>query len=272
VPGGRTSKVRWGQNFLVDRNVAQAIVDWAGVSGREVLEIGPGKGILTELLAETSGSLCAVEIDPQLADALSTRFADRSDVRIVAGDALTEDPDRLMPSPVRIVSNLPYDCGTAIVERFLSMPGRVEDMIVMLQREVCERIAASPGGKSYGRLSIHTQLAADVRLGRLVPPGCFRPAPKVESQIVRITPLERLRYEVGERRVFDSLVSVAFQGRRKMMRNTVGAWIDRRCGEGAAESAFESAAVSPEQRPETVAIDRFAALSAWVSEKEAAGA
>lgn len=272
MPGGRTSNVRWGQNFLVDRNVAQAIVGWAAVADRNVLEIGPGKGILTELLAETAATVCAVEIDPKLAEALSIRFADRPDVRIVAGDALEEELDALMPAPVRIVSNLPYDCGTAIVERFLSVPCKVEDMVVMLQREVCERIVAEPGGKAYGRLSIHTQLAADVSLGRSVPPGCFRPAPKVESQIVRITPLADLRFEVGDRRVFDSLVAVAFQGRRKMLRNTVGAWIDARCGAGAGELAFEASGVAADRRPETVPIDRFAALSEWVFRKGASGA
>jgi 16S rRNA (adenine1518-N6/adenine1519-N6)-dimethyltransferase len=150
----------------------------------------------------------------------------------------------------------------------LAAAGLVEDMVVMLQREVCERIAASPGENGYGLLAVHTQLAADVSMGRVVGPGCFRPRPKVESQVIRITPLAGLRYEVGRREVFDNLTSVAFQGRRKMVRNTLGAWVEAHCGEGAAERAFAAAKIRPDQRPETVAIERFAALSTWVSREE----
>jgi len=224
VPGGRSGNVRWGQNFLVDRNVANAIVDWAGIEGRAVLEVGPGRGILTELLALRAASLCAVEIDNALAESLALRFAERPDVRIVAGDALTVDLRSL--------------------------------------------IAASPGEKGYGLLAVHTQLAADVSMGRVVAPGCFRPQPKVESQIIRITPLAGLRYEVGQREVFDILTSVAFQGRRKMVRNTLGAWVQARCGDGAAERAFAAAQIRPDQRPETVSIDSFAALSNWVTREK----
>ena len=261
---GRGRGVRWGQNFLVDRGVAESIVEWARIDGRDVLEIGPGRGILTDLLAARASSLVALEIDPKLSNSLERRFAGRPDVRVLRGDALAFEPECLPAIPVHVVANLPYESGTAIVERLLSFPGVFTDMTVMLQREVCERILAGPGGKGYGLLALNVALLADVVAGRDVPASCFRPAPRVRSRVVRIRPLRAPRHDVGDPALFRELTGVAFRGRRKMLRNTLVPWIEARLEPGAGERLLRAAGIEPAARPERVALAEFAALSAAV--------
>jgi 16S rRNA (adenine1518-N6/adenine1519-N6)-dimethyltransferase len=259
---GRSTRARWGQNFLVDRNICEQIVSWAHVDDTDVVEIGPGKGALTELLAERARRLTLVEIDPRLAAHWRERFADDGRVTVYHADALDVDLAELMPGPTRVVSNLPYETGIAIVRRLLSEPWRVSAAVVMLQKEVCGRLLAGPGGKAYGILAIHTQLVADVEAGRIVRATCFRPQPKVSSQLVRIVPLPAPRFEVGSMRVFEQLVAAAFTQRRKMVRNSLGKWIDERLGQGRGGELLDAVGVHPERRPETVDLETFANLSA----------
>jgi 16S rRNA (adenine1518-N6/adenine1519-N6)-dimethyltransferase len=254
--------VRWGQNFLVDRNIAEHIVSWADIDGGDVVEIGPGKGALTEMLAQRAGRLALVEIDPELARSWQQRFENDSRVAVYHADALELDLSAVSPLPVSVVANLPYETGTAIVRRLLTNPADLKAAVVMLQKEVCERLLARPGNKSFGVLALHTQLVADVHPGRVVPASCFRPQPKVSSQLVRIVPLPRPRYEVGSLRIFEQLVSIAFTQRRKMLRNSVGKWIDERLGEGQGLALLDTVGILPDRRPETVDVETFAALSA----------
>ena len=256
------SRVRWGQNFLVDRNIAEHIVSWADIDGRNVVEIGPGKGALTEMLAQRAGRLALVEIDPELARSWQQRFENDSRVAVYLADALELDLATVSPLPVSVVANLPYETGTAIVRRLLAKPADLEAAVVMLQKEVCERLLARPGNKSFGVLALHTQLVADVHPGRLVPASCFRPQPKVSSQLVRIVPLPRPRHEVGSLRVFEQLVATAFTQRRKMLRNSVGKWVDERLGDGQGLALLDAVGIRPDRRPETVDVETFAALSA----------
>ncbi|HYB98047.1 MAG TPA: 16S rRNA (adenine(1518)-N(6)/adenine(1519)-N(6))-dimethyltransferase RsmA [Candidatus Limnocylindrales bacterium] len=256
-----TARARWGQNFLIDRSVAERIVAWADVEGRPVLEIGPGRGALTALLAQHAASLTLVEIDPALAGALREKFAGANGVRVVEGDVLRMNLPAVVAAGTRVVSNLPYESGTAIVASLLRARPLVEDMVVMLQKEVVERIAARPGSKSFGGLSVLVQMIADVRTGFVVAPRSFRPRPRVESQVVRIRPLSSPRVDVGDEETLREVVHASFGNRRKMLRNSLGAWLERRVGEQAAARVFADADVAPSVRPEDLPLEAFAALS-----------
>jgi len=278
-------RTRWGQNFLVDRQAAERIVDWAAIDGAPVLEIGPGRGALTQLLAARAARLWLVEVDPELAAMQRICFVDDARVTVIEGDALRLDLPSLIEDGVHVVANLPYESGTAIVSSLLSRRGFAADIVVMLQREVVERLAARPGGKTYGSLSVLTQVTADVEAGMVLAPRAFRPRPKVESQMVRLRPLAAPRFDVGEEAVFREMVYQAFSMRRKMLRNSLGRWLGARfgaSGEEACRRVFAAAEVAPTSRPEQLPGQAFAALSraivvedaavrGGVTEREAAG-
>ncbi len=266
-----SSRVRWGQNFLIDAEVAERIVDWAAVDGKTVVEIGPGRGALTEMLAERAARLLLIEIDSGLAERWSRRFEGHASVEVICGDALRTDLPALAGEPFSMVSNLPYESGTAIVTSLLREPGELREMVVMVQREVAERLAASEGSKTYGLLSVMTTLEADVSPGLVVAPEAFRPPPKVWSQVVRIRPLSQPRYEVGEKRVFRELVTVAFAGRRKMLRNTLGRRMQAEIGADAVAEIFAAAGVSLDQRPEQISVQAFACIASSFCDLRAGG-
>jgi 16S rRNA (adenine1518-N6/adenine1519-N6)-dimethyltransferase len=268
----RGRRPRWGQNFLVDTSVARAMVDWAAVDGRDVLEIGPGRGALTSLLAPRARRLVLVEIDPALAAALRERYRASASVEIVETDVLRVDLAALAGAdPFVVVASLPYESGTAIVRRLVEAPAAVREAVVMLQKEVCERMTAAPGSKAYGALTIHMALRADVEAGRVVGPACFRPRPQVDSQILRIRPLPVPRWEIGDARHFEAIVREAFGARRKMLRNTLERWLATRADAQAAASALARAGIDASARAETVPPDAFARLSAltyrWTQER-----
>ena len=244
-------------------------MDWADVEGRHVLEIGPGKGALTRDLAARAAHLTLIEIDPRLAARWREEYAGCDAVSVIEGDALAVDLEAI-EAPVHVVANLPYESGTAIVMRLLEAsqagwPGlarpAVVDLVVMLQKEVCQRLLAADG-KHYGTLAVHVGLRADVEAGRVVAPAAFRPAPKVDSQIVRIRPLPGLRHAVGDEKLFSQLVKAAFAQRRKMLRNTVEPWLDGRVGADCGRGLLETVGIDRELRPERVPLERFAALCA----------
>jgi 16S rRNA (adenine1518-N6/adenine1519-N6)-dimethyltransferase len=255
------SRVRWGQCFLVDGDAARRIVVWAGIEGLPVVEIGPGRGALTGLLRERASRLTLVEIDPLLAAGLRERFEGDAAVDVIEGDALRVDWAARVEPGFTVVANLPYESGTAIVASLLAMPERVREIVVMLQREVVERLTAPPGSRTYGGLSVLVQMAADVERGMVLAPRAFRPRPRVESQMVRLRPLAAPRLEVGDAGVFRDVVRTAFGQRRKMLRNTLGRRLDERFGDGAAARVFEAAGVDGEVRPEQLGLVEFAALS-----------
>ena len=253
---------RWGQHFLVSEDVARAIVEWADVRGRAVLEIGPGRGALTDLLLERAASVRAVEIDARLADDLRRRGA--PSLEVLVGDVLAFPVSSLVDPDTVVVANLPYESATAIVRKLLEAPHPPRDIVVMVQREVCQRLAAAPGDRQYGILSVHTALRADVEPGRIVRPGCFRPPPLVDSQVVRLRPLRSLRYDIGSPTLFAQLVGAAFGQRRKMLRNTLLPFVASRIGTTEALDLLATASVDPKTRPENVAVAQFAALSSML--------
>ncbi len=182
---------RLGQHFLHDPEILQEIADVADVARSSgVLEIGPGEGALTAFLARSGRPVVALDMDPRAIEAVSERLGSR--VEPVLGDAMTADLAGLLPPPGAdgrlpvVVGNLPYNAGTAIYRRLLGLRGRVARLVLMFQREVAQRIVASAGSKAYGLLSVETALVARAWLVRDVPPGAFRPKPKVHSAIVLV--------------------------------------------------------------------------------------
>ena len=252
---------RWGQHFLASDGLAHHAIAWAGLGDATVVEVGPGRGALTGPLADAAAELVAVEIDPELARKIEERFADRPTVRVVRADALAWIREGPLPARYDVVSNLPYESGTAIVSAFVEAERPPRQLVVLLQREVVERMAAAPGSRRYGRLSIALQLLADVEPGRIVKPSAFVPPPKVDSRLVRIRVLDRPRHDVGDRDHFRRVVGVAFAERRKMIRNTLGAWLERERGVESAAALFERCGIDERTRPENVSVAAFAAVS-----------
>ena len=244
-----------GQNFLVDRRVLARVVDGAELSpADQVLEIGPGRGILTERLAETAGRVVAVELDDVLAARLTDRFADRPNVRIVLGDARTVDVGELLDTRAgyKLVANLPYYAATPIVRRFLEMDGGPSLMVVMVQREVARSMSAAPGGMSL--LSVATQLYGRPRVVASVPPRAFRPAPNVTSAIVRIDVYERPALRLRSERDFFDLVRAGFSARRKQLRNALSQGLSLPPSQ--VEELLSRAGIDPKRRAETLDLGR----------------
>jgi 16S rRNA (adenine1518-N6/adenine1519-N6)-dimethyltransferase len=262
VKRGTRARPRWGQNFLVAPDVAAWIANWASIEGCRVLEIGPGRGALTKPLLERAAFVRAVEIDRRLAEHLASTCGGAADrLEVVVGDALIETGDRIVEPGMHVVANLPYESATAIIRMLLDRRPPVADIVVMVQREVCQRLAAKPGSKEYGPLGVHTHLRADVETGRVVPPGCFRPQPRVESQVIRLRPLGRLRYDVGDEELFRRIIAAAFGMRRKMLRNSLLPFLGALVGVDAARRTMEALGIDPSARPETVSVESFGRLS-----------
>lgn len=247
---------RFGQHFLHDPAVLERIAHAVDPRpGDRIVEIGPGGGALTQLLLESGiGALDAVEIDRDLAALLRDKFASHTGFTLHEGDALDFDFAELARSRggrLRVVGNLPYNISTPLLFHLLASAPWIEDMHVMLQREVAERIAAAPGGPDYGRLTI--MLAPHVRVEPLfeVGPGAFRPPPKVWSAVIRLSVLPEPAFRVSAH--FAPVVAVAFSHRRKTLRNALRALLSR--------EQIEAAGLDPGARPETLAPEAFNALA-----------
>ncbi|MCR4440209.1 MAG: 16S rRNA (adenine(1518)-N(6)/adenine(1519)-N(6))-dimethyltransferase RsmA [bacterium] len=227
---GLRPKRSLGQHFLVDRNVAGKIVRaFAPQPTDTVVEIGPGQGALTELLAGEVRRLIAVELDRVLAAELAARLRGVAGVEVVEADFLTVDLAALAPpgGRVRLLGNIPYNISGPLIFRVLEQVGAVQDMMLMLQKEVARRVVARPGSKQYGPLAVHSQLVADVHFLFEVSPQVFRPRPKVDSAIVRWAFLASPRFQVEDRSFFVQFVRTAFGQRRKVLRNALARTCDK---------------------------------------------
>jgi 16S rRNA (adenine1518-N6/adenine1519-N6)-dimethyltransferase len=224
------------------------------VPGQAVLEIGPGRGVLTRPLLAAGARVVAVEIDPDLVERFPPALLER--LALIHADFLDLDLSALPAGPMAVVANLPYSSGTAIVERLLCEPSRFTRLTVMLQKEVAERLGARPGSRSYGALSVLTALRAHPTLLFEVPPEAFRPPPKVYSAVVRLDVFPEIRTDVPDPGFFARVVHGAFSQRRKTLRNSM------RAAFGAAgPAALEAAGIDPSRRAETLALEEFVELA-----------
>ncbi|MCB2022775.1 MAG: 16S rRNA (adenine(1518)-N(6)/adenine(1519)-N(6))-dimethyltransferase RsmA [Rhizobacter sp.] len=224
------ARKRFGQHFLVDPFVIGAIVDAiAPRPGDALVEIGPGLGAMTLPLAARCATLTVIELDRDLA----ARLEANPDLRVIEADVLDVDFTALaqrLGTPLRVVGNLPYNISTPILFHLLAHVDSIADQHFMLQKEVVERMAAAPGGKTYGRLSVMLQWRYAIDALIDVPPGAFDPPPRVDSAVVRMRPLPA---PPGvDAALLGEIVTVAFSQRRKVLRNTLGRWLDARSFEG----------------------------------------
>jgi 16S rRNA (adenine1518-N6/adenine1519-N6)-dimethyltransferase len=256
---GLVPKRKFGQNFVVDANVTTKIARLAGVAeGDAVLEIGPGLGALTEALLAAGCRVTALEIDEALVALLEQR-PELAGARIVAGDALEADLGVLTPAaegPWACVANLPYNVATPLVLRILEEVPSITRLLVMVQAEVGERLAAGVGDDAYGAVSLRVDYHATATVVGRVPPTVFLPRPKVDSALVAIERRPRPAVDpavASEEEIF-ALVRIAFGQRRKMLRRSLAGLLD--------EAAFETAGVAPTQRPEELDLGAFARLAA----------
>lgn len=260
------AKRRFGQNFLIKSDYCDQIV--ASVSpkaGETILEIGPGQGALTELLVESGAQVVAIEVDRDLAPLLIRDFGSRENFRLVEADALETDFCQIISpaTTARVVANLPYNISTPILQRLIEHRRCITEMTLMLQREVVERITASPGGKEYGYLSVLVQLYCEAESLFDVPPSAFRPVPKVVSSVVRLKVRPEPAALVSDEILFVELTKTLFSQRRKTILNNLRAgWT--RLNLPAAEAireALAAAKLDPQRRAETLTIAELAGLA-----------
>ncbi|GAA1234999.1 MULTISPECIES: 16S rRNA (adenine(1518)-N(6)/adenine(1519)-N(6))-dimethyltransferase RsmA [Janibacter] len=254
---------QWGQNFVVDANTVRRIVRAGDVGAQDVVvEVGPGLGSLTLALLEQARRVVAIEIDPRLARALPETVAAMApsradDLEVVHGDALrvAELPG---PAPTALVANLPYNVSVPVVLHLLATFPSIERVLVMVQLEVAERLAARPGSRTYGVPSVKAAWYGDVRLAGTVSRSIFWPVPNVDSGLVRIDRREPPAVEVSRAEVF-ACVDAAFAQRRKTLRAALKGWAG---SADAAEAALVEAGIDPRTRGEQLDVEQFAALAA----------
>jgi 16S rRNA (adenine1518-N6/adenine1519-N6)-dimethyltransferase len=280
-PAGFRPRRRFGQNFLVDRGAIDRMLAAFRPDGDDlVLEIGPGQGALTRLLMGRVAALAAVEIDRDLAARLEgdlARQAPPGTLTIIRADILEIDLPALLSGlgarsgrPARVIANLPYNVATAVILRLLPQAPLLRDLLVMVQREVALRILSPPGRKTYGGLSVLCQACARVESVLRLRPGSFRPRPKVESEVIRLTLRDRDgRAAAAGRQDLERLLRVAFEQRRKTLLNNLARLPPfpgappsvPSLGPAAASHLIRGAGLDPAARPETVPVEGFLALT-----------
>ena len=247
---------KWGQNFLRNRGAVEKIVAAIEAGPEEIiLEIGPGEGVLTEKLVELPNPIVAIEIDPQLAARLRSRFGERLDLR--KEDAVEAE---LPMAPYRAVGNLPYNVGTPILRRVIADPN-CRRAVFMLQKEVAERVSARPGDEQYGFLTLFVAMHATARILFSLDPKSFYPPPKVRSSVVVLDP-HPPSYR-ADREVLLDLISASFRMRRKKLVNNLTGW--RGFTREQVLAVMERAGIDPGVRAETMALEQFDAMAVLVS-------
>ena len=261
---------RFGQHFLHDPRVLDAIVAAAAIApGETVLEIGPGEGALTRRLAPRAARVLAVEIDRDLVPRLRAEFSGTPGVEIVEADVLSVDlaalAARLRGRPV-VVGNLPYNISSPLLFALIDAREALDRMVLMLQREFAERLAAPPDSDAYGALSVLAQVHLEVAIRFHVPPGAFRPPPAVASTVVVLTPRAAPAVPLPDPARFRRLVRAAFAQRRKTLLNTLRAARLGPADPTALASRIEAAGVDPRRRGETLSLEEFARLDAALAD------
>ncbi len=248
-------KKQLGQHFLHEAGIIERIVRAIDPKpGDDLVEIGPGAGALTVPLLKRHGALTVIEFDRDLIDGLNAMSQAIAPINIVHADVLTVDLSALHPGKkIRLVGNLPYNISSPILFHALSHAAAITDMHFMLQKEVVDRMAAAPGSKVYGRLSVMVQAVANVQSLFRVPPGAFTPPPKVDSAIVRVIPKSAETIGIANRELFARVVQAAFGQRRKTLRNALS--------EVCEPAAMMQAGIDPSDRAERIDVPRFIALA-----------
>jgi 16S rRNA (adenine1518-N6/adenine1519-N6)-dimethyltransferase len=256
-----TPRKRFGQNFLVDSSVIQRISNTVQAGEDQLLiEIGPGRAAMTEALLESAADVIAVEIDRNLAAGLRQKFASRPNIKIVEADALDTDfGDLAAGRPYRLLGNLPYNISTPLIFHILSQQQAPMDMHFMLQAEVVKRLAADPGNKRYGRLTVMVQNLCQVSPLFDVPPTAFDPQPKVDSGFVRLVPRPKPLCGAGLEASLDRIVRQAFSLRRKTLRNSLSPLLDA--------GQIEACGIDPGSRAEQLSLEQFFELARALDSK-----
>ncbi|MGV3488432.1 MAG: 16S rRNA (adenine(1518)-N(6)/adenine(1519)-N(6))-dimethyltransferase RsmA [Tuberibacillus sp.] len=257
-----------GQNFLVDDNILRKIVTSAGVDENTgVIEVGPGIGALTQFLAQAAKKVVAIEIDRRLEKILHETLSPYDNVEVIFQDVMEADIQALIKEKfpttdkLLVVANLPYYVTTPILMRFLEVGAPIDAIVVMIQKEVAERLEAKPGEKSYGSLSIAVQYKADVEIVANVPASVFIPKPNVDSAVIKISFLKEKRVKVQNEGFFYKVVRAAFAQRRKTLLNNLLNNLFERSQKELVTSILNEIGIDPGRRGETLSIEEFAKLS-----------
>jgi 16S rRNA (adenine1518-N6/adenine1519-N6)-dimethyltransferase len=259
---GHQARKRFGQNFLHDPGVIEQIIRAINPKPDDaIVEIGPGLGALTEEILAVNPRLQVVELDRDLIPVLRTKFFNYPEFRIHEADALKFDFSQLMVDrPLRIIGNLPYNISTPLIFHLLSQAGVVQDMHFMLQKEVVQRMAAVPGDNNYGRLGIMTQYFCKVQPLFEVGSGAFRPAPKVDSAIVRLVPHKTLPHPAKDLATLQAVVRTAFNARRKTLRKALGGMVS--------VEQLQSLGINDGLRPENLSLADYVAIADLLFEEK----
>ncbi|AGH72713.1 16S rRNA (adenine(1518)-N(6)/adenine(1519)-N(6))-dimethyltransferase RsmA [Edwardsiella piscicida] len=262
VHQGHLARKRFGQNFLTDQFVIDSIVSAINpLPGQAVVEIGPGLGALTEPVADRMDKMTVIELDRDLAERLSTHPFISRKLTIRQQDAMTVDFSEMAREagqPLRVFGNLPYNISTPLMFHLFSYASAIGDMHFMLQKEVVNRLVAGPDSKTYGRLSVMAQYYCQVIPVLEVPPSAFRPAPKVDSAVVRLIPHRELPYPVSDVRVLSRITTEAFNQRRKTVRNSLGHLFSA--------DQLSALGIDPARRAETLSVADYCRLANWLCE------
>jgi len=260
---GHTPRKRFGQNFLQDDGVVQAIARAVNATAEDhLVEIGPGQGALTQALVSSQCRLDAIELDRDLTTHLLAAFSIYPTFKLHSADALTFDFTQLHAGEkkLRVVGNLPYNISTPLIFKLLDNASIIADMHFMLQKEVVDRLAATPGNKDWGRLGIMAQFDCEVAHLFDVPPEAFTPPPKVQSAIVRLVPRDAPLYPSCDKTQLGKVVQLAFSQRRKTLRNNFKGVFD--------DIQLRSVDIDPDARAEMLGINQFVALSALLADAQ----
>lgn len=263
---------KFGQNFLIDTHVLDKIVDAAGVTKDDmVLEIGPGIGTMTQYLAENARQVVAVEIDSHLIPILNETLKDYENVTVINDDILKVDINRLAAEyndgrPIKVVANLPYYITTPIIMGLFESNVPIDNITVMVQKEVADRMQVGPGSKDYGALSLAVQYYAEPYIVANVPPNCFIPRPNVGSAVIRLTRHRESPVQVTDSRLMFKLIRASFNQRRKTLQNGLNNSPEISYSREQIIAAIGSLGVSPTIRGEALTLEQFAQLSNFLSE------
>lgn len=258
---------KFGQNFLIDTHVLDKIIRSAEVTKDDcILEIGPGIGTMTQYLAESAGRVVAVEIDANLIPILKETLAGYDNVTVLHGDILKTDIQKLTEEynggrPVKVVANLPYYITTPIIMNLLEGGAPVENITVMVQKEVADRMQTGPGSKDYGALSLAVQYYAEPYIVANVPPNCFMPRPNVGSAVIRLTKRKEPPVQVSDPELMFRLIRASFNQRRKTLLNGLSNAAELPFSREEVAAALEDLGLAAAVRGETLTLAQFAALA-----------